>query len=994
MAVYRKTEWVNGNPPPINDKNLNHAEEGTESASTDIRNIGLGSTVIAEAEVCGTADFVAHATETVVGGVKMHTVTDTITGEITGFIDSGTIADEPTAVIDFNASDNLPGVIRLSFTQHIDTMWYDLYIGDALVAPDVVDGYDYLTDEGTWDFHLVSNNAFGSTVGVIDSGTAKFLPTEPPAEIIDFTASDNEVLAIQLNWTDNGDATKFDLYSGVTIVAQRVSPGDTVTVVEGTETYHVRATNHLGSTDSNEDDGTATSLSPSAIIDFQATDAVVGDTVASIVMTFTNVSQPATYDLYRDNVLIRTGINSGYSLTTTGGTWMFKVKAVNPLGEEFSNEDSGTAISALYPPEKPHSFTASDDGRRSISIDFIESLDAEQYDLYKSGILIETEVYPGYSFPSDVGTWNFFVRAVNGKGYTDSDVNSGTSLPAFSNVPDPVNDLVVSTDLVSTIHITFTELDETVRFDLYRNGLPYHDNVHSDMSFPSFAGEWQFHIVSTNPIGTTAGLPVTGSAAPSTNVPTFPVDDFTAADGTNVITMTWSPAEGASRYDLYIDDIDKVEEDVMSPYPYTTVAGTWNFNVRAVNLVGHTSSRSDSGTAIDAPTAPSKITNLDVSDNLTEAVYVTFSAATGAVDYTLYRSNSPFAFYVESGDTVVCDPGTYEFFVTANNDVGDTPSDPTSGTSVAELAPPTYISDFEASTTELDKVIMTFTASVGATNHALYKAAERLEENITTGFEYLITDTTPADYYVRAENVDNYTDSNHWTGYPVSVLPGSVTIEYAGGIGNVTYTFTGTGDGTIVPDTEYYGRFTFNPPSSSAEILVNVCMCGGGGSGAKSAVDANAGGGHAGASNTFSASVSSPNSYVGNLGTGGMYNGTAADGEPGGETNFLAEVAAGGLGGDEMGANYLGDGAAYESPCGGTFYDGTKNSGGDTGYSGYGGQASVFADGGDGDYECSGGPEYPMAYRGAGGSGSAGCWTGMDNYSGIGGAGSIKISWG
>ncbi len=148
-------------------------------------------------------------------------------------------------------------MIKIDFTPGSDALYHDLYKEGIKAASNIKPGYMYHTSAGTWDFKVYAVNLLGETPGVPDSGTAKIIPTAPPSTIDDFSASDNLTFKIRMNWTDHGDAYKFDLYDGPVLVETNVSPGMELVTQEYSSSYSIRAINLLGSTPSNENIGTA-----------------------------------------------------------------------------------------------------------------------------------------------------------------------------------------------------------------------------------------------------------------------------------------------------------------------------------------------------------------------------------------------------------------------------------------------------------------------------------------------------------------------------------------------------------------------------------------------------------------------------------------------------------------------------------------------------------------------------------------------------------------
>ncbi len=172
-------------------------------------------------------------------------------------------------------------------------------------------------------------------------------------------------------------------------------------------------------------------------------------------------------------------------------------------------------------------------------------------------------------------------------------------------------------------------------------------------------------------------------------------------------------------------------------------------------------------------------------------------------------------------------------------------------------------------------------------------------------------------------------------------------------------------------------------------------MCGGGGSGAASAVGfTDAGGGHRGEVKANQIRVVTPlQGYPIEIGLGGEYVVNGSNGRAGDLSSFNNELQCnGGSGGVEgdggSGPAYNGNGASYVSPCSGaTYYDGALADF-DPGYA-RGGQAGAWGNGGFG---------WVFDTAGDGGIGAGGGGVilsdGGGEPSGSGGSGKMVIEWG
>ncbi|RKY54037.1 MAG: hypothetical protein DRP93_05590, partial [Candidatus Neomarinimicrobiota bacterium] len=761
MSIYEPTKWSNEQEPAISETSLNHLERGTEDAHSEVEEIAIGSVSVYQALATDKARFIYGATQDRIGGIKAHITIDRSSEEYTGFLNSATILGEPASITDLRASDNLPGMIKMTFTETVGTMWYDLFMDGELIATDINSGFRYWTVGGTWTFQVLGNNFSGAGRGVYDSGTAKAIPTEPPAAIDDFKASDRLSSKIVFNWSDHEDAYDFTIYEGTTPVVQDARPGAHIITIEHSGVYHVVARNRLGTTTSNTDEGTALGIIPDAIVDYAASD----DLQSLILSTFSYVPQPAAYDLYRDNIMHRPGIRSGTDIPSLGGTWDFKVVARGLDVSRPSNIDVGTALPANYPPSAITDFVASDNDKLNITISFSAATEAGKYDLYVDGAMVAEHVYSGFIFTSPPGTYDMHVIAVNDKGSTESNHDNGTSRYAFTAPPVAIIDFVASDDLTNKVSIFFTPTGDAVRYDLVSEEGMWATDVRPGDVFQAFEGTWLFHIMSINLLGVSHSNTNEGTSNAANSVPAE-VTDFNATDTlANRVTITFTPSTNAATQDLYKNDM-LVATDVFSNYVHLMPGGgPDDFYIRSINLKGFTNSNHDDGSSIVPTEPPSEILDfMATGDDLSVGalageVVMTFSHASGAASYDLWKDNVLETVGVLPGHswkTAVA--GVWTFNIVANNEIGSVPSNDDIGSALEAIAPPIEITTFAASDSYEGLVVMTFPQEAGVA-YELFQNGTSVANDIDDAYEFAVPEGT-REYYVEGVNAAGTITSN------------------------------------------------------------------------------------------------------------------------------------------------------------------------------------------------------------------------------------------
>jgi fibronectin type 3 domain-containing protein/DNA-binding beta-propeller fold protein YncE len=265
-------------------------------------------------------------------------------------------------------------------------------------------------------------------------------------------------------------------------------------------------------------------------------------------------------------------------------------------------------------------------------------------------------------------------------------------------------------------------------------------------------------------MATGTGLPTLSAAVASS--PT----GLTASLTNNQILLTWAPSFGATSYN--------VERATTNGGPYTIIANTTGTNYTDSSVLNGTtyyyvlSSVSLSGTSANSLQVSATVPALAAPTNLSAVttnsqVVLTWTASFGATSYNVERSTNisgPYSIIASTSatnytDTSIVSGTTYYYEVLAVSPGGTS----TNSTQVSSAPPIPAAPANLAATTTNSQVILTWTASFGATSY-------NVERSTTNGGTYTIIASTSA---------TNYTDINVFDGatyyYVVSAVNASGT---------------------------------------------------------------------------------------------------------------------------------------------------------------------------------------------------------------------------
>ncbi|QKJ32461.1 T9SS type A sorting domain-containing protein [Mucilaginibacter mali] len=210
---------------------------------------------------------------------------------------------------------------------------------------------------GTW-YIMFGADGGGAVSESDESNNQLFVPVTfsgssgyPSAPVLTITPGCNGTSSqIALNWTASTNATSYDIYRDGALYTSGITGTqflNTSVAAGQSYTYYVLAKNSSGSTASNSPSATASNCSaavPGATT-LTATPECNG-TTSRIRLNWTQSSNAASYDIYRNGILYASGISGtqyANEVVTAGTSYSYYVKAVNNSGSTASNTTSAVA---------------------------------------------------------------------------------------------------------------------------------------------------------------------------------------------------------------------------------------------------------------------------------------------------------------------------------------------------------------------------------------------------------------------------------------------------------------------------------------------------------------------------------------------------------------------------------------------------------------------------------------------------------------------------
>jgi len=480
--------------------------------------------------------------------------------------------------------------IKLEWEASTGAAYYEVFRNDQEKAIGKVSGTQFndasVTPGTEYTYFIKATNCLGSTT----SNTVKVTATSSADCAFILTATTACVEnspQINLSWSSLTDAISYNIYRDGKAYKRNIDKPpfvDTDVAFGSKHTYFVRAkirkgkpvTSNIVPVDAKRSDSKPGSFTLTAT-------PVCGETSAEIKLGWTASTGAASYDIFRDGILIKRNVTDTQFTDTklaSGTEYTYKVTAKNCAGSTDSTEVKATEGTTTAPASFTLTATPECNGTKpQIKLKWKESEGATSYDIYRDSTLYKKDVIGTKVTESTDGTetvfieftddkvtsgtaYTYHIQAKNCIGTTDSDTASVTAKTDCGDT-SPGNFTLKATPQCSSgkprIKLEWDESDGATSYDLYRDNTLYksdltgtefiNTNVTAGTSYTYFlrAKKGDDLTTDSNTVTETAKSDCVVSKPGSFTLTATP--DCSGANP--VIKLKWADSSGATSYDIY-----------------------------------------------------------------------------------------------------------------------------------------------------------------------------------------------------------------------------------------------------------------------------------------------------------------------------------------------------------------------------------------------------------------------------------------------------------
>jgi fibronectin type 3 domain-containing protein len=357
------------------------------------------------------------------------------------------------------------------------------------------------------------------------------------------------------------------------------------------------------------------------------------------------------------------------------------------------------------------------------------------------------------------------VVAVNSAGSSvpSSEATATTLAPPVVAPAAPAN-VGAAADSSTAITVSWTAASGATGYDVYRSATAGHliavmTKVSANQAGVSFSDSgltpstaYFYKVVAVNSAGSgPASLEATATTqAPPVVAPAAPTAVGAIAGSSIAITVSWTPASGATGYDVYrsatagqliavMTKISVNQPGVSSSDSGLMPSTAYYYKVVALNSAGPSAPSAEATATTQAPpvVAPSAPTGVGAIATSSTTITLSWAASAGATGYDVYRSTTPGVVISQSNKTSGNQAGlsysdaglapstAYYYKVVALNSAGPSPasSEATATTQAPAVVAPAAPTGVVAAATGSNSITVTWTPSAGATGYDVYRSA-------------------------------------------------------------------------------------------------------------------------------------------------------------------------------------------------------------------------------------------------------------------------------
>lgn len=604
--------------------------------------------------------------------------------------------------------------IALSWTASANASSYDLYkdgaLWDSNLTSTTYTNSNGVNAGGTYSYSVKAKNA-STTQTTNSNGNVSITALNcaiPDAFTLTATPICNGTTAqVNLSWTASTNATKYDIYKNGTLLTANTT---TTSYIDSGLTYNTaysylikaKSDNATVVDNSNGAQG-VTTLNCNPIpgpFTLTVTPECSTTNTSRNKLTWTASANATTYSIYRNGALYAssiTGTTYTNTAVTAGVSYSYYVVAKNSTTTTVNNSNgSQTVITNNCAVPGTFTLTATPSCNTTISeiaLSWTAATNADSYDVYCNNVLIASNItstnYTNTALTAGT-SYAYYIKAKSNSSTQTTNSNGTLTVTALDCNPIPGAFTLTVTSECSTTgtprnKLIWTASANATGYNLYRNGVLYASSI-TGTTYTNTAvttgTTYTYYVKAKNATTTqttnsngTQSITTINCAAPGSFALTATPE---CNNGTSQINLSWTASANATNYDIYRNSSLYASDVTGTAFAntYITAGTAYTYSVVAKNNIGTltNSNGTISTTALTCPPGSFTATATPTCSGTSSAINLTWTAATGATGYDIYRNGNLYASDITGTtflNTYLITAGTtYTYYVKAKNSIG------------------------------------------------------------------------------------------------------------------------------------------------------------------------------------------------------------------------------------------------------------------------------------------------------------------------------------
>lgn len=569
----------------------------------------------------------------------------------------------PDAISDLTATAGAGGSVSLSWSAKPGATGYSVFRGtsaggEAPVAIGTPLGNaftDSAASAGSTAYYVVTaGNAGGASANSNETSL-----TLKPAAIADLAAASGAGNSVSLTWTASPGATSYSIYRGgvaggesaIALGTSATNSFSDTTPVAGSNYFYVVSASNAGGTSLNSNEA-STTRRPAPIADLTAT-----VTSSGIHLSWSVPAGATGYSVFRGSSAGTEGVTAIATPAVPsfddangapGSTWFYVVTAGNAGG----NSDRSNEASITLQPSSAANLTAAPGAGTSVSLSWAAVPGATSYSVYR-GSATGNEAATALATSSTNsfndattgagGTYYYFITSTNAGGTSARSNEANLTLK-----PAAIGDLAAAPAAGAGVSLSWSAASGATRYNVYRGSTAAGEGItavgvpaaNSFTDTTAASGSTFYYVVTA----TNAGGSSANSNEVSLTLKPAQIQDLVATASGTSVTLSWTPAAGATGYSVYSGATAGGESPVAIGSPAiatfqdsSLLTGTaYYYTVVARNAAGASAASNEVRAVTVLPPPTGLAATVSVFD-----VSLSWTASNAAKAYDVLRSTSP-----------------------------------------------------------------------------------------------------------------------------------------------------------------------------------------------------------------------------------------------------------------------------------------------------------------------------------------------------------------